>query len=302
MSAPLERAPCGACGAFDAAVLFRSGDRVVPVPGESFPVGRCRRCGHVYLTERPPESEIGRYYPAGYEPHRHCDKPSDRKGSRRHRFIRLRPPFRILDVGCGSGYDLLRFRDQGCEVYGIEPDPEAAAEARKNGVVVSHSSVEAAAFPAGHFHRVTMNYSLEHLYDPRAAMANVRRMLRPEGTVYLLFPTADGAICRIFREDWYHLDVPRHLQFFTHESFRRLCADVGLAIVYRGNRSGGRGFRRSLGYWGEWSAAGRVARKAARMAPFSQISKVVLRYLVDGLRHGDVAEYLVRRAPDRPAT
>jgi len=51
--------------------------------------GRCRACGHVYVLERPPVSEIGRYYPADYAEHRKIDKPSARKGSKRHRRIRI---------------------------------------------------------------------------------------------------------------------------------------------------------------------------------------------------------------------
>ncbi|MBI3857415.1 MAG: class I SAM-dependent methyltransferase [Planctomycetes bacterium] len=283
----LERASCGACGADDPFLLFSSPDTRNRSSGERFPLGRCRRCGHVYVLERPPASEIGRYYPAGYDEHRRTDKPSVRKHSKRHRRIRLGAGERVLDVGCGSGYDLLRLKERGCELYGVETDPGAAANARANGISVFNGSAERADFPDGHFHQVTMNHCIEHFHDPGAALRNIRRMTHPEGSIYLTFPTAEAANFRIFRGGWYHLDVPRHLHFFTHDSFLRLTKACGLRIVHRACTSGTRGFRRSLG-------DGLLAR-LVKAPPGAWIARVGLK-LVDGLRQGDVAEYLLRRS------
>ena len=144
----MEHAPCGACGADDAFLLFTTPDTRNPGSGELFPVGRCRACGHVYVLERPPASEIGRYYPAGDEEHRRSDQPSARKHSKRHKRIRLRAAQRVLDVGCGSGYDLLRLRDRGALLVGIEVNPDAAAQARANGVTCSRDRPRRRTSPA----------------------------------------------------------------------------------------------------------------------------------------------------------
>jgi SAM-dependent methyltransferase len=294
----MERAPCGVCGATDAQILFRGRDALGSVPGETYPVGRCRRCGHVYLVERPAPSEIGRYYPDDYGPHLHRDPKKRDRISARHRLIRLRPPFAILDVGCGSGYDLRPFLAQGCAASGIELDARAAAEARKEGIDVQCCGVETATFPDGAFDVITMNHALEHVFDPRAALANVRRMLRPRGVLYLLLPTASGLMFRLFREDWYHLDAPRHLQFFTHESMLRLCGDTGLRILHRATRSGGKGFYRSLDRRAEQNILKGIIRRICRGGPGRLFTRVALKYIVDGLRQGDVAEYLL--APRNP--
>src|SRR5262249_27064485 len=161
---------CGACGADDAFLLFTTPDTRNPSSGEIFPVGRCRRCSHTYVLDRPPVSEIGRYYPADYAEHRKTDAPSKRKHSKRHRHVRLSPGDRALDVGCGSGYALLRLKARGAELFGIEMDPEAAAPARSNGITVYQGSAERADFPDRHFHQVTMNHCLEHFHDPRTVL------------------------------------------------------------------------------------------------------------------------------------
>lgn len=297
----LEQAPCGACGRTDPAIsLFSCEDRVFKVSGESFSVGRCVHCGHVYLSGRPPIQEIGRYYPDGYDAHRKSEKPSGRKKSRRHRFITRKPPFRILDVGCGSGYDLLRFRDDGCEVFGVEFDPQASERARANGIRVFTGGIEQADFPASMFDVITMNFSLEHLYDPRTAMANVRRMLAPDGIAYLLFPTADSLAFSCFKSDWHHLDAPRHLQFFTHASFSILCRDMGLQIVRRGAQSGTRGIRRSLAFRGERSRLARIAASMTGLPLVHWALRVFMRFIIDPIRRGDIAEYVLSRAEKGP--
>lgn len=278
----MEHASCGACGADDAFLLFTTTDPRTPRPDERFPVGRCRRCGHVYVLDRPAPSDIGRYYPADYREHRAPDAP--RKASRRHRRLGLRAGDRVLDVGCGSGSDLLRLKEMGAVVSGIETDAEAAAQATANGIAVFHGPAHRADFPDGHFHHVTMNHCLEHVHDPAASLVNIRRMTHPEGRIHLAIPTADSANFRIFHADWYHLDVPRHLHFFTHDSFRRLTAACGLRIVHRACRSGARGLRRSL----KGPLAGVV-----RTAPASWVVKATL-LLVDGLRQGEIAEYALR--------
>ena len=44
----------------------------------------------------------------------------------------LAPGARILDVGCGSGRDLLWFKNRGFDVVGLERSPGLAGLARKN--------------------------------------------------------------------------------------------------------------------------------------------------------------------------
>jgi SAM-dependent methyltransferase len=200
-------------------------------------------------------------------------------------------------VGCGSGYDLRAFAALGCTLYGIEPDPQAAEEARRAGVQVQSCTIESASFPDGSFDVITMNHALEHVFDPRAALANLRRMLRAGGVLYLLFPTSDGLWFRLFRQDWYHLEVPRHLHFFGHGPFLRLARETGFRVLHRATRSGGRGFYRSLAKVARRTALGKLAYSLCRFGPGRPFTRVVLKYVIDGLRQGDVAEYLLAPSP-----
>jgi 2-polyprenyl-3-methyl-5-hydroxy-6-metoxy-1,4-benzoquinol methylase len=88
---------------------------------------------------------------------------------------KIRPDFRVLDVGCGNGAMAAEFLRRGCSVVGIDPSQQGINIARK-------------AFPSGRFeilscdeyvlqHLGTSPFDLvicteviEHIYDPRSFM------------------------------------------------------------------------------------------------------------------------------------
>lgn len=287
---------CAICGSRNAHFLFSAPDVTRSGGPDLFRVGRCLGCRHIYVLNPPSREEIGRFYPEGY--HAHPPEDDDvRARSRRHRHIRRPPPFRILDVGSGGGRDLVRFLQSGCEAYAVEPDAKAADEARRRGIRVETATVEAASFPDGHFDVITMFHALEHLHDPLRAMRNLRRMIHPEGELHLLFPTGDALNLRLFRKDWYALMVPQHLQFFTHDSFGRLCRESGFRILRRRCRSGTRILRYTLDLAERRNAWPlRLAGTLRRTRPLRWVLRAAIRYGLDGMRLGDVAEYALRPA------
>jgi len=85
----------------------------------------------------------------------------------------------ILDIGCAAGEYLAYLRGQGWEVQGIEVDPEAAQQARELlGIDVRTGAAEARLpeLPTHQFVVVSMWHVLEHVDDPRAVLAEVRRI------------------------------------------------------------------------------------------------------------------------------
>lgn len=102
----------------------------------------------------------------------------------------------VLDVGCGLGGKLLFYAEQGAkEVIGIDLRPFSIISASQlmveQGYDVIHLAVADGAklpFNDNVFERVISINVLEHVVDPLSVLLECRRVLRPEGRIYLYFP------------------------------------------------------------------------------------------------------------------
>lgn len=140
-------------------------------------------------------------------------------------------PGHVLDVGCGPGFLLAAFRRRGWEVQGVELSDESSAHSRDVlGIPVHVGAPVSWAWPEGYFDAVVMWHSLEHLPDPRQMLMVLARLLRPGGVVMVGVPNFGSSEARFFRDDWFHLDVPRHLYHFTPVSLRSVLADSGFQV------------------------------------------------------------------------
>jgi 2-polyprenyl-3-methyl-5-hydroxy-6-metoxy-1,4-benzoquinol methylase len=134
---------------------------------------------------------------------------------------------RLLDVGCGGGDFLAHARSLGWAVTGLEVDAAAAKTARGRRIDVLDVPLADARLPDGAFDAVTMNHVLEHLHDPVGTLAEVRRILKPGGRLWLATPNLDSPLCRALGPSWRGLEPPRHLVLFGKEALRRAILAAG---------------------------------------------------------------------------
>lgn len=109
-----------------------------------------------------------------------------------HLLPHLRPGMSLLDVGCGPGtvtVDLARAvapgRVVGVDAAGgiLDEARTHAAEAGVGNVAFEVGDVYALPFPGASFEVVHAHQLLQHLTDPVAALAEMRRVTRPGGLV-----------------------------------------------------------------------------------------------------------------------
>lgn len=89
---------------------------------------------------------------------------------------------RVLDVGCGTGRVAAALAERGSRVWGVEPSPEMAAQARSRGVHVKVARAEQLPFKAGWFERAVL-WLVAHLVERPAAFAELARVLSSGGRV-----------------------------------------------------------------------------------------------------------------------
>lgn len=89
-------------------------------------------------------------------------------------------PRRVLDVGCGTGIAGRLFAARGCEVLGVEPDPQMAAIARRRGLTVEISGFEDWD-PANRTFDLVISGQAWHWVNPEAGARQAAAVLRSGG-------------------------------------------------------------------------------------------------------------------------
>lgn len=95
---------------------------------------------------------------------------------------------RILDVGCGMGMYVARFRQFTDDVYGVDVDPDKVAQASTWLPNLRVAPAEELPFVDGSFDVVFLNEVIEHVDDDEKAIREAYRVLAPGGHVIIYAP------------------------------------------------------------------------------------------------------------------
>ena len=99
------------------------------------------------------------------------------------------------------------------------------------GAKIWPTTIEKAEIPPQSFDAVFSLHSIEHVYDPRLFISRAAGFLRPGGFLYLITPNFQALGRRIFHQDWFPFEAPRHLNLLTPRSLRSICEACGLLRV-----------------------------------------------------------------------
>jgi len=137
------------------------------------------------------------------------------------------------------------------KVAGLEFNPVAVEYARQvRGLDVYTGELPQLDWPAATYDVITMWHVLEHLPDPIRVLAEVRRLLRPDGLFIVAVPMRDSAEAQFFGPTWAGYDVPRHLITFTRLSLTQLLTQAGFRVEeHFGVIQGFASVRLSLRWW-----------------------------------------------------
>ena len=135
--------------------------------------------------------------------------------------IEAEPPYAILDLGCGPGRDLVRFRALGHAPVGLDGSPRFVAMAREaSGCEVWCQDFLALALPPQRFDGVFANASLFHVPGqelPRV-LSELHAALRPRGVLFASNPRGRN------EEGW---QGERYGAFHDLEAWRRFVGAAG---------------------------------------------------------------------------
>jgi ubiquinone/menaquinone biosynthesis C-methylase UbiE len=146
---------------------------------------------------------------------------------------RVQPGERVLDLGCGPGDGTTRLASLGAIAIGLDYSDGMLEKAKKERAIagrLTRGDAGRLPFKDGAFDKVVCTNSFHHYPDHFAALKEVRRILRPGGTLVLVDPRADN----IF--GWAAIDVAEKMVFgldevriFSRDAWKRMLADAGFS-------------------------------------------------------------------------
>jgi SAM-dependent methyltransferase len=214
---------CIVCESPKRGLLFRTWDRHYGIQGE-YNLGKCQDCGLLFLDPMLSESELARLYPDDYYSYQAAPARNSSLREIGKRLFRLpipthdpefTSPGSVLDIGCGSGEYLLKMRDRGWQVFGVEPGKRAVETGRARGLDLFHGTLLEAGFDAASFDYVRANHSFEHMPNPHEVLDEIHRILKPGGKLFIGVPNTASLEFRLFKQYWWHLCAPVHVYGYS---------------------------------------------------------------------------------------
>lgn len=137
---------------------------------------------------------------------------------------------KVLDVGCGTGVDLVRFARAGALATGIDLAPAAIELARRN-FDIQHLDAELVVgdgeslpFPDESFDLVFAHGVVQYTSTPKALVDECRRVLKPGGqAIFQVYNRISwlNLLSKVMKVDLEHEDAPV-LRKYSAAEFRRL--------------------------------------------------------------------------------
>lgn len=134
----------------------------------------------------------------------------------------------VLDIGAGTGDFLLVAKSRGWKAVGMEPNSKAKTISKKKGICIvdNYSELE------DHFFDViTMWHVLEHVPNLEFQIKELKRLLKPNGTIIIAVPNYKSFDAIHYGKFWAAYDVPRHLWHFSKVAMEKLFTRENLKLI-----------------------------------------------------------------------
>lgn len=126
---------------------------------------------------------------------------------------------KLLDIGAGTGDFLLVAKQNNWQITGIEPNEKARNITINKGIFL----VEKSELLEKHsFDVITMWHVLEHVSDLELQIKELKRLLKPNGTILIAVPNFNSYDAKHYGSYWAAYDVPRHLWHFSKTAIKLL--------------------------------------------------------------------------------
>jgi 2-polyprenyl-3-methyl-5-hydroxy-6-metoxy-1,4-benzoquinol methylase len=212
------------------------------VSHETFHLQKCVDCDFLFTSPRPEDSALGNYYISNeYVSHTAkattlFDKlyETSRELALRwkltlvKKYILTASQPTVLDYGCGTGFFLKKFKENGFNIAGVEPSSIAKKAAEENTGIKIYKSIDDI---SGNFDVITLWHVLEHVANLNELITELKKRLNEKGTLFIAVPNYKSNDATHYGMQWAGYDVPRHLWHFEQKTMTQLLSQHKLHVV-----------------------------------------------------------------------
>ncbi|MFM9908998.1 MAG: class I SAM-dependent methyltransferase [Chitinophagaceae bacterium] len=196
-----------------------------------------------FTQDAPNESSIGTYY----QSENYISHTNSNKGIvnglyhiirritllQKHRLIQSitgMPTGSLLDLGAGAGTFAAFMQLSDWKVTALEPDLTAREIALKTNGISLLPSQQLFQLTENSYDAITLWHVLEHVHTLEAYIAQLKKILKPTGRLFIAVPNYTSFDAALYKEHWAAYDVPRHLYHFSPSAMRQLLKQHDLTI------------------------------------------------------------------------
>ena len=213
--------------------------------GHQFDLYRCSSCSFLFTNPRPSAAEIGPYYQSD----RYVSHAGDKKDfsfmykvydvvrdysikQKLKHIKQYQPTGNLMDLGCGLGYFLDGVVKYGTfKALGVDVNQEAVDYVKQKFGHEVKNETELNQLPEHGYDVITQWHVLEHVHALNERMQQLKKLLKPTGTMFIAVPNSNSWDAKHYKEFWDGYDVPRHLYHFNQTSFNLLMEKHGFKVV-----------------------------------------------------------------------
>jgi 2-polyprenyl-3-methyl-5-hydroxy-6-metoxy-1,4-benzoquinol methylase len=209
--------------------------------------------GYWQVKTKPTEAELAHYYAKKY--YQHCEGSRQKNYSEQEiHFFRAKAKqrgrvakqlladkpnetIRLLDVGCGEGFELAYFHQLGWQAKGIDFSSEGIQSQNPQCLMLLttgniYEKLEQAIQSHQQYDVIWLQNVLEHVIEPDQLLQNLQKILSPDGVAVITVPNDFSQLQQqALQNNWiakpFWIALPDHLSYFDAPSLRAIAEANG---------------------------------------------------------------------------